>query len=145
MIRLGELTDISPVEKIVSKPQLLKQSSFSVEHEKMPGARGRDFLAEERKFQLQLNQDHINHPNQLGHIDISDLKAKHIRFYAQEQIAGFGESGSVLVLTFLDHRIFYIGRPVPGYVTFRTGYIHNRRSGQNAEDILRTRGKNQVR
>jgi WD40 repeat protein len=38
---------------------------------------------------------------------MNDLKPKQIQFYAQEQIAGLGEEGTLFILTFLDNRLLY--------------------------------------
>jgi len=61
---------------------------------------------EERKFRMELNQDTSKDPHLIGTIDTDDLKPKQIRFYAQNQIAGWGEEGTIFILTFLDNRIF---------------------------------------
>jgi len=66
----------------------------------------RSFLPHERNFKAVANDDLNASPNLLQRIDLGDLRAERIRFYAQDQIAGIGEGGKVFVLTFLDNRIF---------------------------------------
>ncbi len=61
---------------------------------------------EERKFRMELNQDISIDPYLIGTIDTDDLKPEQLRFYAQDQIAGWGEEGTIFILTFLDNRIF---------------------------------------
>ena len=107
LIRIGDFRQKLKPMKVESEPLYPKQENLSLNSEALPKARYKSFSPEERKFTAILNENHSDRPNLLQTIEANDLKAKQIRFYAQDQIAGIGEEGSVFVLTFLDNRIFY--------------------------------------
>jgi HEAT repeat protein/adenylate kinase family enzyme len=66
----------------------------------------RPFSQEEKKVSSLLNDDLDHNPNLLKTIALDEIKPCQIRFYAQEQLAGMSEGGSIFVLSFLDNRIF---------------------------------------
>jgi hypothetical protein len=70
-------------------------------------ARHETLLHLERKFRMDLNSDIFEEPHLIGTIETTELKPKHMQFYAQDQIAGLGEEGTIFILTFLDNRILY--------------------------------------
>jgi WD40 repeat protein/HEAT repeat protein len=107
LIRIGDFNQESKPLKIEPETLSLRQENFSLRSEDWPKSSAKPFSPEERKFRAKLNENLAEQPNLLQTIEMDDLKAKQIRFYAQDQIAGIGEEGSVFVLTFLDNRIFY--------------------------------------
>ena len=84
----------------------LEESHFTISEEKWPEARTFPLSFEEKIFRPLLNEDLQAEPSLLLTIPLSDLLPEHLRFYAQDQVAGSGRKGSVFVLTFLDNRIF---------------------------------------
>jgi len=107
LVRLGDFTrDSKPVSFATEKPAF-REESFPVLSDTWPGIKAQSFRPQERKFQPDLNEDVSARPFLLQSIATGDLKAKRIQFYAQDQIAGIGDEGSVFVITFLDNRIFY--------------------------------------
>ena len=107
LIRIGEFNQKSESLKMKTGKLHLREKSFSLKSEEWPKSRAKFFSAEEIIFKPQLNKNLSSQPNLLQTIDVEDLKPKKIRFYAQDQIAGIGDKGSVFVLTLLDNRIFY--------------------------------------
>jgi len=107
LIRIGDFREKLKPRKVKSEPLSIRQESLFLNSEALPKAGLKSFSPEERKFRAILNENLTDRPNLLQTIEVDDLKAKQIRFYAQDQIAGIGEEGSVFVLTFLDNHIFY--------------------------------------
>jgi len=107
LIRIGDFNQELKHLKIEHETPSLRQENFSLKNEDWPKSSAKPFSPEERKFRAKLNENLVDQPNLIQTIEMDDLKANQIRFYAQEQIAGIGEEGSVFVLTFLDNRIFY--------------------------------------
>jgi HEAT repeat protein len=106
LIRVGELGR-EKWQLACRKQNLdLEESPFTVSEEKWPEARTFPFSFEEKIFRPLLNEDLKTEPSLLLTIPLSDLLPDHLRFYAQDQVAGSGRKGSVFVLTFLDYRIF---------------------------------------
>jgi WD40 repeat protein len=107
LIRLGDFkTDSKPLNCTTEKPTF-RRESLQMTSDTWPSIKTRSFSPQERKFQPILNGDLSGCPNLLQSIAINDLKARRIQFYAQDQIAGIGDEGSVFVMTFLDNRIFH--------------------------------------
>jgi len=107
LIRIGDFKGHANTLKIGLEKLNFREENFSVKNEKLPNISFKPYLYEERKFKAQLNENLAEQPNLLQTIEMHDLKPSQICHYAQEQIAGIGEGGSVFVLTFLDNRIFY--------------------------------------
>jgi len=107
LIRLGNFkTDSKSLNCSTEKP-LFRKESLQISSDIWPGIKTRSFSPQERKFQPILNENFSDCPYLLQSIAINDLKAGKIQFYAQDQIAGIGDEGSVFVMTFLDNRIFH--------------------------------------
>lgn len=107
LIRLGDFkTDSKPLNSSTEKPTFFEEK-LQISSATWPRINTCSFSPHERKFQPILNEDFSDCPYLLQSIAINDLKAERIRFYAQDQIAGLGEEGSVFVMTFLDNRIFH--------------------------------------
>jgi len=106
LIRLGEFKGKESVLRVESEKFMVKEKRFILEEDFFEYD-STPFTHQERKFEVVLNLDSNANPNLLARIEANDLKPKKIRFYAQEQVAGFGEGGSIFVLTFLDSRVFY--------------------------------------
>jgi hypothetical protein len=64
------------------------------------------FAPGERNFKAAPNEGLTGGPHLLQTIDLGELLANRIRFYAQEQIAGISQDGRVFILTFLNNRVF---------------------------------------
>jgi HEAT repeat protein len=107
LIRIGDFREKPNRGKVESEPLSIRQERLLLNSEDLPKASLQLFSPEERKFRVLLNENLTEQPNLLQTIEADDLKAEQMRFYAQDQIAGIGEEGSVFVLTFLDNRIFY--------------------------------------
>lgn len=106
LIRVGDLGGESWRLDCRKQNLDLKESRFSVSEEKWPEARTFPFSFEEKIFRPLLNEDLKAEPNLLLTLPLADVLPEHLRFYAQDQVAGSGRKGSVFVLTFLDNRIF---------------------------------------
>jgi len=107
LIRLGDFkTDSRPLNCTPEKPTFRKES-LQITSDTWPNIKTRSFSFQERKFHPILNEDFTDYPHLLQSIAINDLKARRIQFYAQDQIAGIGDEGSVFVMTFLDNRVFH--------------------------------------
>ena len=107
LVRLGDFKkDAEPLKSAAEKLSL-QEESFKIASDTWPGIQSRSFSSQERKFQPLLNANVSTRPCLLQSIPVNDLKPKQIQFYAQEQIAGIGDEGSVFVATFLDNRIFH--------------------------------------
>jgi WD40 repeat protein len=107
LILLGDFSRDALSCRLDSGRSNWERERFDHVSEAIPGAAAWEFSMEERKFQFVLNRDLGSQPCFLGHIPLSDVKPKQIRLYAQDQIAGLGETGLAFVLTFVDNRIFY--------------------------------------
>lgn len=108
LVMLGQFPHEKGVLKFNKKDLDVKTENFYFEAVNWPGEQVHHFRAKERKFQLDLNHNPEEQPNLLFSLEIDDLKPSDLRFYAQNQIAGAGESGKVFILTFIDNRIFFI-------------------------------------
>ncbi len=107
LVRLGNFkTDTKPLNCSAEKLSL-QEESLKIRSNTWPNIKSQSFSPQERKFQPILNADVSDRPHLLQSIPINDLMAKRIQFYAQDQIAGIGDEGSVFVMTFLDNRIFH--------------------------------------
>jgi WD40 repeat protein len=107
LIRIGDFNQESKPQKIISEKLSFREDKFFPKNETLAEISVESFSHKERKFKAQLNKNLTELPNLLEIIEMKDLKPKQIRLYAQDQICGIGEEGSVFVLTFLDNRIFY--------------------------------------
>lgn len=107
LIRVGGFREEPKPLKMETQKISLEEDSFCLKNENWPKLDIKAFSAEERKFKAELNENPTEKPHLLQTIDVDDLKAQKIKFYAQDQVAGIGEEGSVFVLSFLDDRIFY--------------------------------------
>jgi WD40 repeat protein len=107
LIRLGDFkTDSKPLTCSAEKRTFFEER-LQIISDTWPSIKTRSFKPQERIFQPFLNEDFSECPYLLQSIPINDLKPGRIQFYAQDQIAGFGDEGSVFVMTFLDNRIFH--------------------------------------
>lgn len=104
---LGEFPQEKSELQIDQIEPAAKTENFSLIHKHWPGEKTYQFRAKEKKFQLELNENLDLQPHLLFSVDIDDLKPSRLRFYAQNQIAGIGETGNVFILTFIDNRIFF--------------------------------------
>ena len=107
LIRIGDFDKELRSQKLFSEALAFHTDDCSLTTEKMPRILSESFSHEERKFQLELNDNPIVQPFLLGKIDANDIKPTSIRFYAQDQIVGIGDADNVFVLTFLDNRVFH--------------------------------------
>ncbi len=107
LIRIGDFKRVSQPLKIRSGTLTLQRNSFNSKTYKLEKARYETLFHLERKFRMELNTSLSEEPHLIGIIEMNDLQPKHIRFYAQDQIAGLGEEGIIFILTFLDNRILY--------------------------------------
>ncbi len=105
LIRVGSFKGGNSL-KIEDEKLVISQENFCLKDDPWPEPRVSSFSAEERKFKAKLNEDLADEPNLVQTIEVNDLMPKQIRFYAQDQVCGIGEEGSVFVITFLDSRIF---------------------------------------
>ena len=106
MIKLGDFKQTAKPLKVRRQRVTLKEEDFSFKRRAWKTRPERSFTPEERNFKAETNADLAGGPNLLQTIELGDLKAGRIRFYAQDQIAGIGEGGRIFILTFLDNRIF---------------------------------------
>jgi WD40 repeat protein len=106
LIRIGDFSGEAKPSSCREEKLCLREEDFAFTEEEWPEFRMIPFSPEEKKLKPILNEDLKAEPNLLKTIPLSDIKPGQIRFYAQDQIAGTGESGAVFVLTFLDNRIF---------------------------------------
>jgi len=107
LIKIGDFKKEAKSLKMISETHSIKHEDLSLKREKWPEEKVSSFLPEEKKFKPKLNDNLTEQPNLILTIESDDLKPKQIKFYAQDQIAGIGEEGSVFVLTFIDNRIFH--------------------------------------
>lgn len=107
LIRIGDFRQEPKSLKMETQKISLEEASFCLKSEEWPKLDRKAFSVEERKFKAELNENQTEKPHLLQSIEADDLKARRIKFYAQDQVAGIGEEGSVFVLSFLDDRIFY--------------------------------------
>ena len=107
LVRLGDFKkDSKPLSSAIEKPGF-SEDGFELTRDTWPHIEAQPFKPQERKFRPALNEDISGQPLLLQSIAASDLKAKRIQFYAQDQIAGIGDEGNVFVITFLDNRVFH--------------------------------------
>ena len=104
---LGEFPQEKSDLEITYENSAVESKSFRLTHINWPGEKIYQFRAKEKKFQLELNENLDLQPHLLFSVDMDDLKPSRLSFYAQNQIAGIGESGKVFILTFIDNRIFF--------------------------------------
>jgi WD40 repeat protein len=106
LIRVGEFKEEKHSLKVNKKKLHIQDEPFVLRTHEMDKLQQESLSHKERKFRMVLNQDIDKYPHLIGTIDVEDLKPQQIRFYAQDQIAGWGEEGGIFILTFLDNRIF---------------------------------------
>jgi hypothetical protein len=106
LIRMGDFTGERWTTPCRKKELALQKSHFEIREESWPESHAYPFSPEERKLLPVLNADLRAEPNLLKTIPLGELRARQIRYYAQDQVAGLGEKGEVFVLTLLDNRIF---------------------------------------
>ena len=106
LIRMGNFKKETHSLQTSTGKLAIQDEPMAFETHEMEKREYESFCHQERKFRIEWNQDISNAPHLIGTIDADDLKPKKIRFYAQDQIAGWGEEGVVFILTFLDNRIF---------------------------------------
>jgi WD40 repeat protein len=107
LILLGDFKKEKHVLRTAHEQHLLTHDKFRTESKIWKEGKVQSFHPQERKFSPQLNTDLKEQPNLIMGIEASDIKPERLRFYAQNQIAGIGDGGSVFIITFLDNRIFY--------------------------------------
>jgi len=107
LIRIRDFKRESQPLKTSSGTLTLNRHSFTSKTYKLEKARYETLFHLERKFRMELNTNLFKEPHLIGIIETNDLKPKHIQFYAQDQVAGLGEEGTIFILTFLDNRILY--------------------------------------
>jgi HEAT repeat protein len=106
LIRLGDFKQEPRALKANRTAIACRDKDFALKRRTWKPGPPRSFVPDERNFKAVANENPKAAPNLLLHIDLGDLRAEQIRFYAQDQIAGFGEKGEAFILTFLDNRIF---------------------------------------
>jgi len=107
LIKIGDFAQSPKTLQVKPETLSLRKEKFSWKEEKWPGTESNSFRPDEKKFKFRLNEDLAARPNLLQTAPVNEIEPKQIKFYAQDQIAGIGESGHVFVITFLDNRIFY--------------------------------------
>jgi len=107
MIKVGDLSKKTETLNMKAEPISLADSGFDLEKGVFSRHKEWNFKPEEKRFKHILNERVEDNPNLLQTIPVDDLRPHHIRFYAQDQLAGIGEKGKVFILTFLDNRIFH--------------------------------------
>jgi hypothetical protein len=107
LILLGHFNKEMHALPTSQKQLVLRHNQFLAESETWKEKNIQSFQPEERKFFPQLNTDPAKQPNLITIFSVSDIKPRRLRFYAQDQIVGIGEEGSVFIITFLDNRIFF--------------------------------------
>lgn len=111
LIRIGQFSRPPVPLKVTGMSLKGNEDSFQQEESSFSTREVRAFLPEERRFRSWFNEDPSLHPHLIQTMDADDLTPIHLRFYAQNQIAGLGEDGVVFVLTFLDNHIFHTHIP----------------------------------
>ena len=106
LIRLGDFKQEPRALKAGRTAVACRDKDFTFKRRAWKPGPPRPFVPEERNFKAVANENPKVAPNLLLQIDLGDLRAEQIRFYAQDQIAGIGEKGEAFILTFLDNRIF---------------------------------------
>jgi HEAT repeat protein len=105
-IRIGDFSGEQRTSPCCREKLDLREEDFAEREEAWPALQTFSFTPQEKKLKLILNDDLETEPNLLKTIPLDDIRPRQIRFYAQDQIAGLGDKGSIFVLTFLDNRIF---------------------------------------
>lgn len=106
LIRVGDFKkETHPLNPSEGK-LLIQDEPYVLKKHSMGESRHETLVHEERKFRMVLNEDISKAPHLIGTIDADDLKPERIRFYAQDQVAGWGKEGAIFIITFLDSRIF---------------------------------------
>jgi hypothetical protein len=106
LIRLGDFKQEPRALKASRTSIACQVEDFAFKRRSWKPGPPRPFVPDERNFKAVANENPKAAPNLLLQIDLGDLRAEQIRFYAQDQIAGIGEKGEAFILTFLDSRIF---------------------------------------
>jgi len=107
MIKIGDFVKKAETRHMRSEPFSYSERTFDMEKGTFSIKKKWGFNPEEKRFKPILNEDVEKNPNLLQSIFVDDLRPQHIRFYAQDQIAGIGEKRKIFILTFLDNRIFH--------------------------------------
>ena len=107
LIRIGDFHQAPKSMKLSEEKLLYEEEEFTYRIETLPDAIIQPFVHQERKFKTVLNNDLTIQPNLLQIIEADDLKPQQIKFYAQDQIAGFGAESAVFVLSFSTNHIFF--------------------------------------
>ncbi len=106
LIRIGGFADEKKTAVCRKLPLTLTEEPFEVTVEDWPEWRARPFVPGERMLKPVLNSDLRADPYLLKTIPLGGIEARHVRFYAQDQVAGLTAKGEAFVLTFLDNRVF---------------------------------------
>jgi adenylate kinase family enzyme len=106
LIRVGDFAGERRPAPCTKESLSFREEDFVVGEQGRPESRAHSFSPLERKLKPALNADLTAAPNLLKTIPLGALDPRQMRFYAQDQVAGWGERGGVFVLTLLDNRVF---------------------------------------
>jgi len=118
---------LTPEEKID-----FQQASFRAEISTWPESQRSSLQPEEQILKIQLNEALAAEPNLLYILPLTNLKPERLQFYAQEQVGGAAEDGTIFVLTLLDHRLFRVAspeKPVAFAILNQTFYLADKLGG----------------
>jgi hypothetical protein len=107
LIRIGGFRGETAASPCHEDRLRFEEKPLEVREEPWPETRATAITPAERRLKPVLNEDLKTEPNLLKTIPLNEIRPVRLRFYAQDQVAGRGESGEMFVLTFLDHRIFH--------------------------------------
>ncbi|MGB7294251.1 MAG: hypothetical protein WBC70_01555 [Candidatus Aminicenantales bacterium] len=106
LIRIGDFSGEKEIRPVREERTHFSEDAFEIREEPWPASCTLNFSPGESIFKPILNENLEAEPHLLQTIPLDDVQPVRLRFYAQDQVAGQGESGRVFVLTFLDNRIF---------------------------------------
>jgi len=106
LIRIGDFHGDTVPSPCSEKRLEVEENRLEIKEEPWPELRASAFTPLERRLRPVLNEDLRSEPNLLKTIPLPEVRPDRLRFYAQDQVAGYGEDGQAFVLTFLDNRIF---------------------------------------
>jgi hypothetical protein len=106
LIRIGDFQGDTVLARCSEKRLEVVEKRLEIREEPWPEFRASAFTPRERRLKPVLNEDLRSEPNLLKTIPLPGIRPDRLRFYAQDQVAGYGEDGQAFVLTFLDNRLF---------------------------------------
>lgn len=106
LIRLGDFGRETQSAAAEEEEFFCGEEEFSWEKESLELGKGQAFSPEEEMVKVLINEDLRSEPYLIKAVETAGIRSRNIHFYAQDQIAGWGEDGIIFVLSLQHNRLF---------------------------------------